>query len=100
MIVVAIGIALFLKTFLVQAFVIPSGSMEQTIQVGDRVVVDKLTPYFGSRPSAATSSSSRTPPTGCAVSRPRPPPTTPPSPRRRSGSSPRSVCCPPTTSAT
>ncbi|MFE1146003.1 signal peptidase I [Streptomyces albidoflavus] len=50
MIVVAVGIALFLKTFLVQAFVIPSGSMEQTIRIGDRVVVDKLTPYFGSRP--------------------------------------------------
>ncbi len=39
-----------LKTFLVQAFVIPSGSMEQTIQVGDRVLVDKLTPWFGSEP--------------------------------------------------
>ncbi|MFE0219569.1 signal peptidase I, partial [Streptomyces albidoflavus] len=50
MIVVAVGIALFLKTFLIQAFVIPSGSMEQTIRIGDRVVVDKLTPHFGSRP--------------------------------------------------
>ncbi|MFF8331816.1 signal peptidase I [Streptomyces cacaoi] len=47
---VAILIALVLKTFLVQAFVIPSGSMEQTIRVGDRVLVDKLTPWFGSRP--------------------------------------------------
>jgi signal peptidase I len=47
---VALGIALVLKTFLVQAFVIPSGSMEQTIQVGDRVLVDKLTPWFGSKP--------------------------------------------------
>ncbi|MFE9775685.1 signal peptidase I [Streptomyces sp. NPDC005931] len=47
---VAVLIALVLKTFLVQAFVIPSGSMEQTIQVGDRVLVDKLTPWFGSRP--------------------------------------------------
>ena len=41
---VALLIALVLKTFLVQAFVIPSGSMEQTIQIGDRVLVDKLTP--------------------------------------------------------
>ncbi|MEV7287513.1 signal peptidase I [Streptomyces sp. NPDC093252] len=48
---VAVLIALVLKTFLVQAFVIPSGSMEQTIQVGDRVLVDKLTPWFGSRPA-------------------------------------------------
>jgi signal peptidase I len=47
---VALFIALILKTFLVQAFVIPSGSMEQTIRVGDRVMVDKLTPWFGSKP--------------------------------------------------
>ncbi|MFJ5839624.1 signal peptidase I [Streptomyces shenzhenensis] len=47
---VAVLIALVLKTFLVQAFVIPSGSMEQTIQIGDRVMVDKLTPWFGSKP--------------------------------------------------
>ena len=47
---VALLIALLLKTFLVQAFVIPSGSMEQTIRIGDRVLVDKLTPWFGSRP--------------------------------------------------
>ncbi|MHC0428825.1 signal peptidase I [Streptomyces sp. O3] len=47
---VAALIALVLKTFLVQAFVIPSGSMEQTINIGDRVLVDKLTPWFGSRP--------------------------------------------------
>jgi signal peptidase I len=47
---VALLIALVLKTFLVQAFVIPSGSMEETIRVGDRVLVDKLTPWFGSKP--------------------------------------------------
>lgn len=47
---VALFIALVLKTFLVQAFVIPSGSMEQTIRIGDRVLVDKLTPWFGSKP--------------------------------------------------
>ncbi|MCM2411415.1 signal peptidase I [Streptomyces sp. RKAG290] len=50
LITVALLIALVLKTFLVQAFVIPSGSMEQTIRIGDRVLVDKLTPWFGSRP--------------------------------------------------
>ncbi|MER7672703.1 signal peptidase I [Kitasatospora sp. NPDC096128] len=49
-ILVALLVALVLKTFLVQVFVIPSGSMEQTIQVGDRVLVDKLTPWFGSEP--------------------------------------------------
>jgi signal peptidase I len=50
LVVVALLVALVLKTFLVQAFVIPSGSMEQTIRVGDRVLVDKLTPWFGSKP--------------------------------------------------
>ncbi len=50
LITVAVLIALVLKTFLVQVFVIPSGSMEQTIRVDDRVLVDKLTPWFGSRP--------------------------------------------------
>ncbi|MFG3425457.1 signal peptidase I [Streptomyces californicus] len=50
LLVVAVLIALVLKTFLVQAFVIPSGSMEQTIRIGDRVLVDKLTPWFGSKP--------------------------------------------------
>jgi signal peptidase I len=47
---VALLIALLLKTFLLQAFVIPSGSMEQTIRIGDRVLVDKLTPWFGAHP--------------------------------------------------
>ncbi|MFD3454209.1 signal peptidase I [Streptomyces sp. NPDC058691] len=47
---VALLIALVLKTFLLQAFVIPSGSMEQTIRIGDRVVVDKFTPWFGAEP--------------------------------------------------
>ncbi|MFJ9854278.1 signal peptidase I [Streptomyces sp. NPDC101150] len=47
---VALAIALVLKTFLVQAFVIPSGSMENTIKIGDRVLVDKLTPWFGAKP--------------------------------------------------
>lgn len=44
---VALVIALLLKTFLLQVFVIPSGSMEETIKIGDRVLVDKLTPWFG-----------------------------------------------------
>ncbi|MFF1463382.1 signal peptidase I [Streptomyces sp. NPDC058330] len=50
LVLVALLIALVLKTFLVQAFVIPSGSMEQTIKIGDRVLVDKLTPWFGTTP--------------------------------------------------
>ena len=36
------GLAFLVKTFLVQAFYIPSGSMEHTLAVGDRVLVNKL----------------------------------------------------------
>jgi signal peptidase I len=39
---VAIILALLIKTFLVQAFFIPSGSMEQTLHIGDRVLVNKV----------------------------------------------------------
>ncbi|MBC9723576.1 signal peptidase I [Streptomyces sp. TRM68367] len=47
---IALVLALLIKTFLVQAFSIPSDSMQNTLQVGDRVLVDKLTPWFGSEP--------------------------------------------------
>ncbi|MGE7438048.1 signal peptidase I [Kitasatospora sp. NPDC001175] len=46
----ALVLALLLKTFLTQVFVIPSGSMQNTLGIGDRVVVDKLTPWFGGQP--------------------------------------------------
>ena len=42
LILVALGVALIVKTFLVQAFYIPSASMEPTLMVGDRVFVNKL----------------------------------------------------------
>jgi signal peptidase I len=41
---VALVLSLLIKTFLVQAFFIPSQSMENTLLVGDRVLVSKLTP--------------------------------------------------------
>ncbi|MFF1511113.1 signal peptidase I [Streptomyces sp. NPDC058326] len=47
---IALVLALLIKTFLVQAFSIPSESMMNTLQKGDRVLVDKLTPWFGSEP--------------------------------------------------
>ncbi|MYT75035.1 MULTISPECIES: signal peptidase I [unclassified Streptomyces] len=47
---IALVLALLIKTFLVQAFSIPSASMENTLKIGDRVLVDKLTPWFGSKP--------------------------------------------------
>lgn len=39
-------VAFLIKTFLVQAFYIPSGSMEDTLQVGDRVLVNKVVYHF------------------------------------------------------
>ncbi|MBB6438358.1 signal peptidase I [Streptomyces candidus] len=47
---IALVLALLIKTFLVQAFSIPSESMQETLQKGDRVLVDKLTPWFGAEP--------------------------------------------------
>ncbi|MCD0484968.1 signal peptidase I [Streptacidiphilus sp. ASG 303] len=47
---IALVLALVIKTFFVQAFSIPSGSMQNTLQKGDRVLVDKLTPWFGAGP--------------------------------------------------
>jgi signal peptidase I len=41
-IVIAILIALFIRTFIVQAFKIPSSSMEPTLQVGDHLLVNKF----------------------------------------------------------
>jgi signal peptidase I len=42
LIVVALVVSLFIKSFLVQFFYIPSGSMENTLQVQDRVAVNKV----------------------------------------------------------
>lgn len=42
LVIVALGISFLIKTFLVQFFYIPSGSMENTLQVGDRVSVNRL----------------------------------------------------------
>jgi len=42
LIALALGIACLIKAFLVQAFYIPSASMEPTLMIGDRVFVNKL----------------------------------------------------------
>jgi signal peptidase I len=42
LIVVALVLALVIKTYAIQAFFIPSGSMENTLEIGDRVLINKL----------------------------------------------------------
>jgi signal peptidase I len=43
-VVSALVLSMLIKTFLVQSFYIPSESMEDTLEVGDRVLVTKLAP--------------------------------------------------------
>jgi len=40
---IALLLALFIRTFIIQAFKIPSGSMEQTLLIGDHILVSKFT---------------------------------------------------------
>ena len=46
-IVIALVLALFIRTFIVQAYKIPSGSMEDTLLVGDHLLVNKF--LYGTR---------------------------------------------------
>lgn len=46
-IVVAVVVAFVIKTWVAQTFVIPSGSMENTLLIKDRVLVSKLSYRFG-----------------------------------------------------
>jgi signal peptidase I len=48
LIVTALVIALLIKTFVVQAFFIPSGSMENTLQINDKILVNKIVYHFRS----------------------------------------------------
>ncbi len=48
LVLVALVVAVLIKTFLVQAFFIPSLSMAPTLEVGDRVLVSKISYQLGS----------------------------------------------------
>jgi signal peptidase I len=48
LIIVALAIALVIKSFVVQPFFIPSSSMENTLLIGDKVLVNKLVYHFRS----------------------------------------------------
>ena len=51
LVLVAVALAVVVKTFFVQAFYIPSGSMEPGLKVNDRILVEKPSYWFGSGPS-------------------------------------------------
>jgi signal peptidase I len=46
-IIIAVLLALVIRTFIVQAFKIPSGSMEDTLAIGDHILVNKF--IYGSK---------------------------------------------------
>ncbi len=46
-IVIAVLVSFLMRTFAFQTFFIPSGSMEPTLQLGDRIIVNKLSVEFG-----------------------------------------------------
>ena len=49
-IVIAVILALFIRTFVVQAFKIPTGSMENNLLIGDHLLVNKF--VFGPTPTS------------------------------------------------
>jgi signal peptidase I len=48
---IALVLAFLIKTFLVQAFVIPSGSMQNTLAINDRVLVNRFANWMGDEPA-------------------------------------------------
>lgn len=50
LLLLGLGIVVVLHSYVAQPFVIPSGSMEHTLDVGDRVLVNKQAYTFGDRP--------------------------------------------------
>jgi signal peptidase I len=50
LVVFALVLAFLIKTFIAQAFFIPSGSMQNTLAIGDRVVVNRTETWLGDQP--------------------------------------------------
>ena len=46
-VVAALAVSFVMRTFVVQTFYIPSASMEPTLQIGDRIIVSKLSVNLG-----------------------------------------------------
>lgn len=46
-VLIAVVVSFVIKTFFVRSFYIPSASMENTLQINDRILVDEITPRFG-----------------------------------------------------
>lgn len=49
-VIVAIGLAMSVQAYAVKPYRIPSPSMEPTLKVGDRVLVDRLLAHLGAKP--------------------------------------------------
>ncbi|MGH9020279.1 MAG: signal peptidase I [Acidimicrobiales bacterium] len=47
-VVVAIAVSFLMRAYVIQTFFIPSASMEPTLQIGDRIIVSKLSVELGS----------------------------------------------------
>ncbi len=50
LLVLALVLAIVIKAFFLQAFYIPSGSMENTLRLNDRILVEKVTSWGGGSP--------------------------------------------------
>lgn len=48
---VALGVVLLVRAFIVEPYVVPTGSMESTIQVGDQLLAQKVTTLLGADPA-------------------------------------------------
>ena len=73
LLVIALGLAILIKAFFVQAFYIPSASMERSSSRTTGSSCRRSPTGAAAAPSAATSSSSRTRAAGCAPRTPRAP---------------------------